>query len=160
MQPIFITFRPVEENNSESLSMVELLDKKIFDNPWNAMQWKTEVANLANKVLFICFSKDRAEEIGKYTVAGFASYGICGDEIELKKIGVLSQYRNKSIGLRALENIIFLVKKEGFHKMVLEVSENNYPALQLYSHLKFQKIGIRKKYYSNLFNAIVMQKIF
>jgi len=160
MQPIFITFRPVEENDTESLSMLELLDKRIFENPWNAMQWKAEVVNLANKVLFICFSNERSKELDRYTVAGFVSYGICGDEIELKKIGVLSQYRNRSIGKLALENILLIVKNEGFHRMVLEVSENNYPALHLYSHLKFQKIGIRKKYYLNLFNAIVMQKIF
>ena len=42
----------------------------------------------------------------------------------------------------------------------LEVNENNIPAIKLYEKFNFQKVGLRKKYYNNIDNAILMTLYF
>ena len=42
----------------------------------------------------------------------------------------------------------------------LEVKEKNVPAIKLYEKYGFEKVGIRKKYYNGIDNAIIMTKFF
>ena len=42
--------------------------------------------------------------------------------------------------------------------MNLEVNSKNQPAIELYQKFGFKQIGIRKKYYNMVDDAIIMQK--
>ena len=42
--------------------------------------------------------------------------------------------------------------------ITLEVNENNLDAIKLYEKFGFEKLGIRKKYYNNTDNALIMTK--
>ena len=44
-------------------------------------------------------------------------------------------------------------------KFLLEVNENNIKALKLYKKIGFEQISVRKNYYGNNENAIIMMKI-
>jgi len=44
--------------------------------------------------------------------------------------------------------------------ITLEVNEINSPALHLYEKYNFEKVGLRKKYYDNKFDAYIMTKYF
>lgn len=71
---------------------------------------------------------------------------------ELIKIAVIEKMRNKSIAKLALEEFI------NHHKtnIYLEVSENNIYAIKLYESIGFKKINIRKNYYKDNSDAIIM----
>lgn len=44
--------------------------------------------------------------------------------------------------------------------ITLEVNEKNLPAIHLYEKYGFEKVGIRKKYYDNKYDAYIMTKYF
>jgi ribosomal-protein-alanine N-acetyltransferase len=49
-------------------------------------------------------------------------------------------------------------KDNGAERMLLEVREGNAPARTLYKAWGFEEFGVRKNYYEDGENAIVMQK--
>lgn len=71
---------------------------------------------------------------------------------ELIKIAIIENIRNKSIAKLALSEFINNHKND----IYLEVSENNICAIKLYESIGFQKISIRKNYYKDNSDAIVM----
>ena len=42
--------------------------------------------------------------------------------------------------------------------LTLEVNSNNIPAQKLYEKFNFKRVGLRKKYYNNTDDAIIMTK--
>lgn len=77
------------------------------------------------------------------------------DECELLCIVVKSEYRNRKIGTKLLKYLI----TKSFKPIVLEVSDNNKIAIKLYQELNFQEFGMRKKYYQDGSNAILMKLV-
>ena len=51
------------------------------------------------------------------------------------------------------------LKKSGVKKIFLEVSTNNFPALNLYKNNGFVQISVRKNYYEDGSDAILMEKL-
>ena len=49
-----------------------------------------------------------------------------------------------------------MAKNLNITSITLEVNENNLPAQKLYEKYKFKNLGIRKNYYKNGENAIIM----
>ena len=58
----------------------------------------------------------------------------------------------------AKENLINKSIELGASTITLEVDENNSPALHLYEKYNFKKVGLRKKYYNGINNAVIMTK--
>jgi len=62
-------------------------------------------------------------------------------------------------GSLLLENLINKAKNSSI-LITLEVNEKNLPAIHLYEKYGFKKVGLRKKYYDNKFDAYIMTKYF
>ena len=77
------------------------------------------------------------------------------DECELLCIVVKSEYRNRKIGTKLLAYLI----AKSYKPIILEVSDNNKIAIKLYQELNFQEFGMRKKYYQDGSNAILMKLV-
>ncbi len=91
-------------------------------------------------------------------IIGFINFWVVPDGIELNNITIHKNFRGKGYGKLFLE---FLIKVANFFradKIFLEVREDNIIAQNLYKKFGFQEIYIRKKYYSNFKDAIVMEK--
>lgn len=71
-------------------------------------------------------------------------------------IVVKKNKRNLGIGSQLLEEILQLAQKLNVKTITLEVNEKNEPAIKLYQKYGFEKIGLRKKYYNNQDDAIIM----
>lgn len=71
-------------------------------------------------------------------------------------IVVKKDERNKGIGSSLLKEIIHIAKKLKAKTITLEVNENNEPAIKLYKKYGFEQVGLRKKYYNNKEDAILM----
>ena len=108
---------------------------------------------------------DFEDENSKYIIAkidneivGFAGIKIIIDEADIMNIAVRTTKRKVGIGSVLLEKLIELSVDFNCTSITLEVNENNLPAIHLYEKFNFQKIGLRKKYYNNTDNAIIMRK--
>ena len=62
-------------------------------------------------------------------------------------------------GSLLLENLINKAKNSSI-LITLELNEKNLTAIHLYEKYGFKKVGLRKKYYDNKFDAYIMTKYF
>lgn len=120
-----------------------------FDDFWNYNVLKTE---LLNETSYYIVAKN-PENI----IVGFAGVQFILDEASITNIVARKIYRHQGIGTLLLKNIILISKQKNMSSITLEVNENNSYALSLYNKLGFEKIGLRKKYYNGVDNAIIMR---
>ncbi|WP_186646549.1 GNAT family N-acetyltransferase [Fluviispira vulneris] len=91
----------------------------------------------------------------------FLNMNIIMNEAEMDYLFVSNDYRRQGLSNLLLSIFEYSNKYIGNHqvsKIILEVGENNTPALSFYLKTGFIKISVRKKYYKNMENAFVMEK--
>ena len=125
-----------------------------FDNFWNAATLKEELQNSNSYYIVV---KDVTTN---NKIVGFAGLKIVIDEADLMYIVTRKDKRNLGIATAMLDNLINNVaKQKNIKKITLEVNQKNTSAIKLYQKFNFKQIAIRKKYYKNVDDAIIMQKI-
>ena len=131
----------------ESIKNILLTD---FDDFWNYTTFKSELLNPNSK--YIVAKLDNQ-------IVGFAGIWKALDDVHITNIVTAKKYRNKSIGTKMLAKLIDMTKSEkGVLSITLEVNSNNIIAKKLYEKFGFKVVGLRKKYYNNTDNAIIMTK--
>lgn len=118
-----------------------------FDNFWTPNILKEELQN--NFSTYICAKLNNK-------IIGFAGIKDTVDQMEITNIVVKKDFRNKGIGNTLLKELINLSKKSKKKQIILEVNVTNIPAIKLYEKNGFKKIGLRKKYYNNTYDANIM----
>ena len=78
------------------------------------------------------------------------------DELNIMNIAVRKDLRRCGIGSALLEFLINFAISQKDGSITLEVNENNTSAIELYKKYNFKQVGLRKKYYNNTDNAILM----
>lgn len=145
----------MQENNIIVLNMdrddLEYIINNLedFDDFWNENLLKSEFENENTTCIVAKINKE---------VIGFASLWEPPFEIHINNIVVRKDMRNRNIGSLIMEELLSISKKKGKEELTLEVSEKNIPAIKLYEKFGFEKIGVRKKYYNNTYDAIIMNK--
>lgn len=80
------------------------------------------------------------------------------DQSDLLILAVLPEYRRHGIGETLLKRLLSGAKRRGAEKMFLEVRQSNLSAQSLYVKQGFEQVAMRKKYYPDGENALVMVK--
>ena len=75
---------------------------------------------------------------------------------ELMNIVTKKSFRANGIGKLMLEYLINMCKNEKIKTLNLEVNSQNTIAINLYKKYNFKEVGLRKKYYNNTYDAILM----
>jgi ribosomal-protein-alanine N-acetyltransferase len=81
-------------------------------------------------------------------IDGFALSRIAVDEAELLSIAVSSRRRGKGGSSPLLARHLARLQAAGARRVVLEVDEDNVPALRLYARFGFSEVGARPAYYA------------
>ena len=76
------------------------------------------------------------------------------DNISIILLYISTSYRRQKVGSRLLDYIINNYDKN----IILEVKSNNIPAINLYNKYNFKTINIRKEYYSDGTDALLMER--
>ena len=84
-------------------------------------------------------------KIEEKKIIGFVSFFHVKDEIEIIKICIIKTHQRKNYGSIIIDEI----KRLNIKKIFLEVSVLNINAINFYLKNGFQKIGVRKGYYTN-----------
>ncbi|TGM53170.1 GNAT family N-acetyltransferase [Leptospira adleri] len=87
---------------------------------------------------------------------GYVLYKTVGDEIEIYKVAVHPSQRRSGKAKWILESLLDAQKEKTFF---LEVSSHNLPAIGLYQSCGFQRIHIRKHYYTDGSDALIFKKV-
>ena len=77
--------------------------------------------------------------------------------MEIMNIVVRKDKRNLKIGSELLKETLKIATKLKCKSIILEVNKNNIPAIRLYDKYGFKAVGVRKKYYNNIEDAILMK---
>ena len=134
-----------------------------FDHFWSPTMLKQELENTHNLNSHFLVAKLIQSDLNE--IVGFAGITIVIDEVNIMNIVVKKDKRNLGIGSLLLEAIIQFAKQSNtlmscnISSITLEVNEKNLPAISLYQKYDFQQVGIRKKYYNNSDDALIMNLI-
>ncbi len=110
----------------------------LYGESWNEHQCRSMLSLPGTQLLIANYNLEPC---------GFAISRSAAGEEELLMIAVDPQYQNKGIGIAILERLVADAIKNDVTAVFLEVRSNN-PAQHLYERLGFQKIGLRRAYYS------------
>lgn len=141
----------ISEMNLQDLENIKGCLLTDFDNFWSYNILKQELENGKSK----CFVAKQENEI-----VGFAGILLIIDQVNIMNIVVKKDKRNFGIGSSLLEEIIRYSKIHNATSITLEVNEKNIPAIKLYKKYGFKQVGLRRKYYNNEDNAILMDLVF
>ncbi|MBQ9940315.1 MAG: ribosomal protein S18-alanine N-acetyltransferase [Clostridia bacterium] len=111
-----------------------------FSNPWSEQEFCRLDANEYARG-FVAL-KD-----GKIT--GFVTIYCIDDWIEITDIAVSSEFRRMGIGQALLDRAVRFAKDKNASCVRLEVRASNSSAISLYKKKGFEKVGVRKNYYSS-----------
>lgn len=132
------------------LEEVTALESMVFDTHIDMESFKKACMCPENVYMV---AKDGSEIIAYCTIV--TSY----ETADLCNIAVKESFRRCHIAQRLLSECILCCASMGVERILLEVREDNIPAIKFYKKMDFKKIGIRKGYYSKLQkDAVIMEK--
>ena len=141
----------ISEMNLQDLENIKDCLLTDFGNFWSYNILKQELENGKSKY----FVAKQENEI-----VGFAGILLIIYQVNIMNIVVKKDKRNFGIGSLLLEEIIRYSKIHNATSITLEVNEKNIPAIKLYKKYGFKQVGLRRKYYNNEDNAILMDLVF
>lgn len=117
--------------------------------------WSTESLYLSirsdNSTIFYA---DVGGKIVGFLVASETQFAL-----DIYIIVVNEDYKNKQIGRRLFQALIQYARKKEIPEIMLETRKSNDPAIALYERVGFEKVGLRKAYYSSpIEDALVMKR--
>jgi len=129
--------------NKDDVNKLFYIEKKIFKNEAYSLKQIEEIIFMENYTSYFIKEKD--------IISGYIIIFDNSEAFEIMKIGVLEEKRKTGIGEKLINKI-----KEKEKNIFLEVRETNISAVSFYLANDFKKVGIRKNYYNNKENAILM----
>ena len=125
------------------------IEQSVFSSPWSRDQLAHELVANPNAGHWVL------DDGG--SIIGFIMSYIVQYEVQIINIAVRLSHQYRGYGKRILSKYLSQFNKKTY--LLLEVRESNLPAYQLYSHFGFEQIDIRRKYYHDGEDAIVMAKM-
>jgi ribosomal-protein-alanine N-acetyltransferase len=138
----------IEKMNPGQLSSILKIEKSVFKDPWTA----------ASFVEVMSFSPDCWAALAGDEVVGYVVTQWILDEIHILNIAVAAEMHRKGVGTRLLDYVITEGLKHNMKDVFLEVRVGNSAAISLYERFEFKALTIRKKYYTDGEDALVMHR--
>ncbi len=121
-----------------------------FDDFWNINIFRSELLNPNSKYIVAKINNK---------IVGYAGIWKAVDVVHITNIVTAKKFRNQGIGSSLLSKLIEMaISEKDINSITLEVNSNNIPAQKLYKKFGFKVVGLRKKYYNNTEDAIIMTK--
>ncbi len=129
------------------LDEIDKIEQDSFKEPWSKKAYEKEIINPLATYLVITSDDE---------VVAYGGFWKVLDEGDINNIAVKKEYRNMGFGKMLMNALIEEAKKQQIKAMTLEVRVTNESAIALYKKLGFKEAGIRKKYYPDNEDALIM----
>jgi ribosomal-protein-alanine N-acetyltransferase len=136
----------------EDLDEVLAIETLSFPYPWKRKQFEEEL-HIDHSHNFLA-AIDLHE---KKKVVGYICCWIVEDEIHILNLASHPDFRRKGIATTLLNALFNTVEGKKITLITLEVRRFNTPAYRLYKKLGFEVKGVRKGYYPEGEDAVVME---
>lgn len=131
----------------EYLSRIADIEKEAFDEPWTVGMLLPELDN-PNACYLVGLIGDE--------VVCYGGFYMVLDEGQIANVAVRADMRGRGYGRLLMQELLELAKSRGVKRITLEVKDSNERAVGLYRSLGFTVEGIRRRYYANRYDALVM----
>ena len=139
---------------TDDIRVIANLEKLIFSDPWTLDMVRADVESKISRYIV-------AEEITQTgpRIIGYLGYWLVFDECSINNVGVVPAMHRKGVGRLLMDEMIKETEQAGARVWVLEVRASNIAAMALYEKYDFKKVGVRKGYYENREDAVVMHRL-
>lgn len=79
---------------------------------------------------------------------GLALVRVVADEAEILDVGVVPAARRRGLGSALMATVLAACRARGAARVFLEVAADNAPARALYDGAGFERVGLRRRYYT------------
>ena len=129
---------------------ISKLEEVCFEYPWNE---EMIAQTFTSPNFYGLVAEDNCQ------VIGYVGAIYCMDQADVALVAVHPNFRRKKIAESMINQLIEQLSRLGVNMFYLEVRVSNYPARRLYEKIGFNQVGIRKNYYENAEDAIVMARL-
>ncbi len=141
-----IEFVPMEDMHIKG--MVEI-EEQCFNSGYAE---KTFLKELKNKIAVYIVAIEEKKVVGYIGL-----WNICG-EADIIDVAVHKDFRRRGIGEGLIGEMLNICERNNIFEVNLEVRASNIAAQRLYEKMGFNKVGLRKLYYENKEDAMLMQR--
>lgn len=137
-----LSLSPVSADNTAGHQLLSTLHHQIFDGSGERLWRVKDFADLTSMPTTHAF-------IAQYQgqAAGLIVLSRIEDEAEVISIGLLSSFRGQGMASALLQAGLARFPAGAVNRVLLEVRENNHPAIRFYLARGFQLVGRRAGYY-------------
>lgn len=142
----------ITEFTEHYLNEVVAIENRSFTHPWSRDSFLSQLKKESSH-MFVAIDNDK--------VVGYAVMENVLDEGSLLIIAVDEPYRRKGVAKALFNKLEQVADNEKLQFITLEVRSTNSGAIVLYESLGFEKVALRKNYYSKpTEDAVIMTKYY
>lgn len=140
----------VRPMTSEDLNVVMAIERRVYHTPWQRVNFEFEIHQNQFAITVVL-------EYERQIVGHCVAWKLF-EEFHIATIAISPDWQGKGWGKYLMQYM--MDKAEGSHFAMLEVRETNRRAIAMYEQFGFKAIGMRKRYYKDGENALIMRKVF
>ncbi|NUR89072.1 MAG: ribosomal protein S18-alanine N-acetyltransferase [Nonomuraea sp.] len=118
---------------------------------WSEGMMRGELADQPRTRHYVVVELDEA-------IIGYAGLAVAADQADVQTIAVLERHQGTGIGGAMLAELLAEAGRRGAREIFLEVRADNPRAQGVYTHFGFEEIGLRRRYYDDGTDAIMMRR--
>jgi ribosomal-protein-alanine N-acetyltransferase len=126
------------------------IEEQLYPRPWTNQTYVSELSQMraGNRYYLVAYVGD--------TMVGYAGLMFAADDAHVTNIAVDPAWQGRGVATEMMLDLVLLAHDRGCVAMTLEVRHTNVVAQNLYRRFGFVPAGVRKRYYENTDDAIVM----
>jgi ribosomal-protein-alanine N-acetyltransferase len=126
------------------------IEEQLYPRPWTNHTFVSELSQMraGNRYYLVAYVGD--------TMVGYGGLMFSADDAHVTNIAVDPAWQGRGVATEIMLDLVLLAHDRGCVAMTLEVRHTNVVAQNLYRRFGFVPAGVRKRYYENTDDAIVM----
>jgi len=151
----FMRVRPVDALTTETMRRRHLrrvleIEEQLYPRPWTPRTFASELQQMKNGIRYYLVAY-----VGDI-MAGYGGLMFSGEDAHVTNVAVDPDFQGRGVATEIMLDLCTIARDRGCTAMTLEVRHTNVAAQNLYRRFGFVPAGIRKKYYENTDDAIIM----
>lgn len=132
------------------LKKVLEIEEKLYPRPWTHRTFVSELSQMraGSRYYLVAYVGD--------SMVGYGGMMFSGEDAHITNIAVDPEWQGRGVATEMMLDLVLLAHDRGCAAMTLEVRHTNVVAQNLYRRFGFVPAGVRKRYYENTDDAIVM----
>lgn len=126
------------------------IEEQVHPRPWTHRTFVTEINKMKDgtRYYLVAYVGD--------DLVGYGGMMFVGDDAHITNVAVDPKWQGRGVATEIMLDLSLLAVDRGCVAMTLEVRNTNVAAQNLYRQFGFAPAGVRKRYYENTEDAIVM----